>query len=255
MSIDDRPIGEDDLQAFIDDRLDRERRGMVEVWLGQRCELRGAIAADRKLREALRASLNDPADEPVPARLRLSEVRREVGRRRAKGLAVVAASVALLLIGGTTGWIGREFTQQPVVAMSDALSAYRVFALEPLRPVEVRAAEGTWLAQWLGERVGRPLNIPDLSGLGLRFMGGRLLSTDQGAAALLMYDNDGGSRIIVYVRPIEGTRPEGFFQRSEDNVDTYYWFDGRFGYAVIGPSEFGKLIQATQTIRRDMRGV
>ena len=59
--------------------------------------------------------------------------------------------------------------------------------------MEVDAGQEAHLMQWLSKRLGRQLVTPDLSGAGLRLMGGRLLPAEDGPAAQFMYENDTGN--------------------------------------------------------------
>ena len=80
---DDRPVGEDDLQALIDDRLPPDRAVTVERALESNPALAATAEADRRLRAELRNRLAFKAAEPIPARLRIAHVssRRRRGQR------------------------------------------------------------------------------------------------------------------------------------------------------------------------------
>ena len=47
MTSEDVPIGEDELQSFVDERLDEPRRAAVEAYLARHPELAERIAAER----------------------------------------------------------------------------------------------------------------------------------------------------------------------------------------------------------------
>ena len=64
------PIGEDDLQAYVDGRLAPDRAAEVAAYLGERPELEARLAAYRAQSEALRERLRPVAQAPIPARLR-----------------------------------------------------------------------------------------------------------------------------------------------------------------------------------------
>lgn len=68
-------------------------------------------------------------------------------------------------------------------------------------PVEVKATEQDHLVQWLSNRLGQSIKAPDLTGFGFRLMGGRVLpAAASGVAAQLMYDDDHGTRLTLYLR-------------------------------------------------------
>lgn len=127
------PIGEDDLQAYVDERLPEVRRAAVETYLRHHPALDARIAAEREQREALRARLAEKHAEPVPTRLRISSIR---AARREKGLANLRRAVAaavLLALGATGGWLARETALLPIpsrtmVVTRDAVAAHRTFS-------------------------------------------------------------------------------------------------------------------------------
>ena len=182
----------------MDGRLPPERRGAVETFLAGRPAIAAQVAADRDWREAVRAKLNFKVNEPIPARLRIANIQAERQRHQMRRLAAAVAALVWLTVGGAVGSLAHSWTSRPnaaaqSVVTQDALSAHRVFVAEAAHPVEVSAAQQAHLMQWLSKRLGRPLPAPDLTALGFRLMGGRLLPAGDEAAAQLMYEDDRGA--------------------------------------------------------------
>jgi anti-sigma factor RsiW len=50
---------------------------------------------------------------------------------------------------------------------------------------------------WVSQRFGCSVAVPDLSGSGYRSIGGRLVATAHGPAALAMHDDDHGTRLVL----------------------------------------------------------
>src|SRR3546814_8458469 len=69
-----RPIGEDDLQAFVDGRLDAERQVEVAAYLERHADVARRVDGYRRQRDALRAALAPVAEEPVPPELNLARM-------------------------------------------------------------------------------------------------------------------------------------------------------------------------------------
>src|SRR3546814_13417084 len=91
------------------------------------------------------------------------------------------------------------------------------------------ASQGPELQAWLSARLGRPMALPDLQTYGFALLGGRMLATPDGAAAMLVYQDAEGGRISVYVRP--STRPGDVRgSRREEGLALRYWF--RDGYEI-----------------------
>lgn len=242
------PIGEDDLQAWVDGRLPPGRRAEMEAWLAANPETAARLHRMAAQREALRAALRPKHDEPVPARLRVANVAAARRRTRWRDLRRVAAACAWLALGGAAGWAGHgmlpdraadratALAASPRPMVAEALAAHRVFAADMGRPVEVAAAQEAQLVRWLSNRLGRPLSAPDLAPLGYRLMGGRLLAGVAGdPAAQLMYEDAGGARLTVYLRADRAGGGGTEFRYAGDaaqGVAAFWWVDRGFGYAV-----------------------
>lgn len=256
------PIGEDDLLAFVDGRLDATRRATVEAYLAANPEVRERVEADRRHNAALRAALDPVFDEPVPARLRISSIRAGRAQRQAQFMRVAAAAVALLCVGAAGGFIGRGLVMPnddghlvasgpsgiPTTQVARAAtSAFRTYVVEVVHPVEVKASQESHLLQWLSKRLGRPLSAPDLAGFGYHLMGGRLLPARQGAAAQLMYEDQSGRRLTLYVAAADGTETSFQFAQEGD-MATFSWIDQGFGFAVTGMETRARLLPIAEAV-------
>jgi anti-sigma factor RsiW len=234
------PIGESDLHAYVDGRLAPERRAEVDAHLAanpaERFRLEAYAAQTKALRERLDAELEEP---PPPALLAAA------ARPPARWLATAAA--VLLVLGGAAGWTLHS-ALPPTYRGSFALEAavaHEVFSAEQRHPVEVTAGEREHLVAWLSKRLASPVPAPDLSSIGFMLVGGRLLSTDHGPAAQLMYENAGGERLTLFYRTDvrdEADTAWRFAERGDAVV--YYWIQGGKGFAVTATIDRDKLVAA-----------
>jgi len=253
------PIGEDDLHAYVDRRLQPERVEAVEAYLNANTEVASRVSAWRAQRETLRDQLAAKAAEPIPARLRISNIRAARRQSRLRQFRMVAASVAWLFAGGAAGWIAAKTDWSvsrpvPAVMVSDAISAYRTFVVDVSHPVEVKATEGDHLVEWLSKRLGQPIKAPDLTAFGFRLMGGRLLpASTNGIAAQLMYDDDHGTRLTLYLRNGEKGETAYRFVR-EGNVSAFYWIDQGLGFALSAAASRERLLPIVEAVYQQVEG-
>lgn len=252
------PVGEDDLQAWVDGRLPGNQRAGVEAYLQDHPEAAAQAQAECMQRDALRAKLAAKFDEPIPARLRIGTIRAAQKTNRNVWMRNAAAAALCVAIGSAGGWLAKgtmpPAAVPPTTTVSqDALAAYRTFVVEVAHPVEVRAAEETHLVQWLSKRLGRPLRAPDLASFGYRLMGGRLLPAGDTSAAMLMYDDDNGSRLTVYIRAGEGSETAFRFRRDGE-VGTFAWIDQGFGFAVSAGTTRERLLPIADAVYHDLDG-
>ena len=256
----ERPVGEDDLHAFIDGRLHPRRQSAVEAYLAERPEEAGRVSRDRTAREALRERLAAKAAEPVPARLRIAAIaaRRRVRLRRPAAWA--AAAALLLAVGGSGGWLARDRLgpmpggAAPAAMAREALAAHRTFAVEVVHPVEVKADQEAHLVQWLSRRLGRRLVVPDLTDAGFGLIGGRLLPAGRReVAAQLMYGGERGERVTLYVRSGDA-EPTGYRLMREGNLGSVYWSTGSTGYVLSAPLADDRLRDIARAVAREVEG-
>jgi anti-sigma factor RsiW len=249
------PVDEDELTAYVDNRLPDDRRAAVERFVEEDPALRDRVAADKAARQNLRLWLDPIADLPIPQRLRVDYIlrrRRDAFRSRIRA---VAACVTLLVGGSAAGWVAHDFaparvsSQQSALSMTaaDAISAHRIFVVETVHPVEVGAAQEPHLIQWLSRRVGHPLAVPNLAEQGYVLMGGRLLPAGGEAAAQFMYESKAGHRLTVYVRASSGDDTQFRFAESK-GVSAFSWIDQGLGFAIVGTIDRPQLLDIADTV-------
>jgi anti-sigma factor RsiW len=251
-----RPIGEDDLHAYVDGQLDADRRAEVVRHLNGDASAAELVAAYQAQRDMLRATFARAA-EPVPQRLDLSRIIEARLRRGRRTPWFAAASVLLALgVGAAGGWLlhapsvpGRTERAMDLLKQ-EALASNAVFAADRRHPVEVAGTEAPHLKQWLSNRLDRTVSPPDLSSLGYQFIGGRLLATERGtSAALLMYRDDHGRRLSLLLRPMAPDLHAGPSDMRGHPVNGCAWIDQGLGYAVVGPFSDAELDRVADGIR------
>jgi anti-sigma factor RsiW len=234
------PVTEDELHAYVDGDLPADRRDAVEAWLASHPEDASLVGAWRAQAEMIRARYGAAADEPVPARLKLDQLLRNGRRWRA---VAAAATVAAFIIGGVIGWMARDASATAPDAFqnfaNEALAAHRLYIGEVRHPIEVGAAENH-LLPWLSRRVGTQLRAPDLTAFDFRLLGGRLLPSVTGPAALFMYESGSGERVTLYCAQLKET-PSGLRYSTVDNFAAVHWVEGDYGWVLSGPADKSRL--------------
>ena len=247
-----RPITEEDLQAHVDGRLEPQRRAEVEDYLERHPAEAQRIAGYADQRASLRAALAPYAEEPIPAELNLANLIEAHRRPRHSSWRTAAAAVLLLGLGGLGGWsLPHGAPAGGIAALAaEAADSYAAYAPDHVRPVELRAAERSELVNWVSQRLNRPIAVPDLAASGYRFMGGRMVPTPHGPAALFMYDDDKGTRVAMLVRPMEIDRDTPLAAQSHGAVSGYAWSDQGLGYSLMAPASARDLHALADEARR-----
>lgn len=255
----DTTIPQDELMAYLDGELDAERTQFIEQLMQKDQALVAVVVALQTQQQALRAALDPVLDEAIPLRLL------QTGKSSRYSLQRIAASVVWLTIGLTIGALSSGYyishrTEQSLMQsvrpgdlpnfVRQASVAYAVFAPEVRHPVEVGSVDTKGLNTWLSKRLQRPVQAPDLSQLGFSLMGGRLLPGETNKpAAQFMYEDLQGQRITMYLRGMaEPTAETAFRFVRQGPVNTFYWVEGDWGYALSGELSRNQLLQIAQTI-------
>jgi anti-sigma factor RsiW len=253
-----RPITEEDLHAYVDGALEPERRAEVDAYLESHPDIGRRVAAFADQRDYLRDALAPIADEPLPPELNLS---RMIENRRRHGSPAWRAIAALLLIsiGGLGGWTLRASTQSEAGGLAalaqEAAYSYNVYVPDRVQPVEMRATESAELVKWVSGRLHHPVTVPDLTTAGYRLMGGRLIATVHGPAAMFMYDDDHGSRLVVLTRPMSSDQTAPMTPQARDDVAGFTWADGGIGYGLVGKVGAVSLRPIADEVRRQASAI
>jgi anti-sigma factor RsiW len=243
------PVGEDDLMAWIDGRLPPERQAAVDRYLAGHPQEAARLRMQADQRQQLVDTFAPIAAEPIPAGMRISAI---AARRRAgTGWWQAMAAAILLAVGFGGGWGMRDMTAPPragIAALAqEATDSYRVYASDTLRPAELSDREQ--LVHWMSARLGGAVAVPDLAATGYRFLGGRLVATAHGPAALFLYDGPRSHRIAVLTRPMEIDKTARMTATAEEDVDRVSWADDGRGYSVVSSRRASRLQAIADTIR------
>ncbi len=245
-------ITEEMLHAFVDGQLSMDDMQAVEDYLNAHPEKAEEIADWSAQNDAIRA-IFPPEDTPTI----VVQAPANTPNAPRFGMGAMAAAAAVLLaLGVGGGWLARGQNgldpTQVATLVDQAVTAHLVYSIDPHRPVEVKASEEETLVRWLSNRVGEPLQAPDLSTRGFDLIGGRLVSATEGPAAQFMYENGDGTRITLFA--VQGSSGQlASFQFNENGEErSFYWEDDRLTYALVGAVEKDDLSQLAQLVYQQL---
>ena len=244
-------VTENELQAYVDDRLEPAAQREVETHLAEHPEDAARVQAYREQNAAFRAAFDPVLNEPLPDRLRHIDTSRRSAR--------FAVAAGWVVVGALVGWfahalLGTRGAPAPISLARQAAIAHAVYSPEVRHPVEVGAAEQEHLVNWLSKRLGAKLKAPVLTAEGFELVGGRLLPGPSGAVAQFMYQDARGKRLTLYVSRIEGAQRDNtaFRFSQEDKVAVFYWIDGSLGYALSGDLAKPELLDIATSVYKQI---
>lgn len=236
------PVTEAELHAYVDGVLPLARREEIEAYLAARPAEAARVEAYQRQKDALRALFNPVLAEPIPTKLAARPPRTGWKLRQ------LAAGIAIALVSGAAGWL-LHGQAAPMLAQDTradgpgaiarrAAVAHAVYSPDVRRPVEVGADQEEQLVTWLSKRIGTQVRPPKLGAAGYELIGGRLLPGNSAPVAQFMYQDASGQRLTLYVSTDHAhNRDTGFRFAREGKVNVFYWIDGKFGYALSGGIE------------------
>ncbi|MGD1879296.1 MAG: anti-sigma factor family protein [Kiloniellaceae bacterium] len=246
-------ITADDLHAYADGKLTPMRAAEVEAYLAEHPAAAAEVADYQSINAAMRSVFDGVLDEPIPS----AQVA-VVLDRRPRFAVPAAAAVAGMMLGAGLTWFAQFGAVSPEgVALAElaekSTAAYVVYAPEKRHPVEVVASESDHLSAWLSNRMNMSFRIPRLGDLGFELVGGRLMVGDATPAALLMYENAQGRRLVLYVRndlPEKADTAMRYGRAQDTGVVT--WTSGEAGYGLAGAFSQKELLPAAQLVRAQL---
>ena len=237
----------------------------IEAYLAARPDELARIGTYRVQNDALRALYSPVLHEPIPSRL-TAGLRGGVPHGRDR-YTKIAAGLLIALAGGAGGWWlhGATYAHSSLASLSSpaidgtvgvsslarqAAIAHLVYTPDARRPVEVGADQEEQLVKWLTKRIGADMRPPKLGKLGYELIGGRLLPADNSTpVAQFMYQDAAGQRLTLYVSTDQADNQEtGFRFAQQGKVNTFYWIDGKFGYALSAAADKAELTRIAYAV-------
>jgi anti-sigma factor RsiW len=131
------------------------------------------------------------------------------------------------------------------------VQAYRMFAVNDNMASDWNTGKPNNAQVWLDKNFAQANRLPDLESAGFKPVSGRLTSTEQGAAAMVVYKDAQGRTLSFYIRP-PGDRnhllPRG--TRRDGELQADYWSGAGYNYAVVGPADDPAAQAARQALKQ-----
>jgi anti-sigma factor RsiW len=244
------PPSERDLHAYVDHQLSDADRRLVETFLASNAQTAAQVRAWQQDAQQLRAALSGALQQPANPDLDPALIRHRLKRQSRRHLASAAVLLIAVSVGGLSGWQAREMTLiSAALPMADAMQAYRLFAQQGMLPADYKVSDDGDMQAWLDRYFTQANRLPDLSDAGFKPVSGRLLSTEQGPAAMVVYEDRSGHKVSFYVRP-PGPKnyllPRG--SRSDGELQAEYWSGSGYNYAMVSPSDTPTAQKLKQTV-------
>lgn len=249
-------VGKNHLHAYVDGQLSATEAARVANHLASHADDQAAIDDWLHQRVLLHTAYDSQLDAALPAPLtaRLLTQRRPQTLRIAIAAGWMALGIAIGAVAEHHLSAAPEGSAATLQSLPQrAAVAYAVFTPEVRHPVEVGADQEAHLVAWLSKRLGSVLHTPQLTAEGFRLVGGRLIPSDNGPGALLMYEDNSGQRLTLYVcADDKDSGTTAFRFAHQGGLSTFYWVDGRKAYALSGKFPRETLLPIASTVYRQL---
>jgi anti-sigma factor RsiW len=212
--------------------------------------IRGGEELDWRPNALPRASVGPP---PRPEAIPLAPARQAIPRWNAL---IALRRMLSILIGVVVFWVAGVFffSDHSVEFAKAATAAYRTFADNTTRPVEIATSDREFLNRWLAPQILRALAIPDLSGAGLILLGGRIVPGAFSPAQYLLYENPQHERIALEIEASDAP-PETNAEISQIGaILCASWSGTGHSFALVGRVSRARLAELVRLVREDEPG-
>lgn len=226
------PIGLDELSAYVDGELPRDRRAAVDEHLAKDADNAARVALYRRHDDDLRQALAPLAEAGLTRSLEAA-LSQDASRRRRSHLRIAAAAALLLVVAGAAGW---WYHAERARALVVAGLVHRA-AVAHLSYMAAPASDGAapaLLTERLRRIVGRGAAPPDLAEMGYEWAGGALLGPETAPALLLVYRNGAGDVVSCYYDSEPSAGETQYRVTQSGAITIVYRLDEGVGYAVVG---------------------
>ena len=265
---DETMVDEATLQAFVDGALDLEERRKVLEFLSRNPAVTERVDAYFAQTSALRylvdeLDLGDSRNFCPDLQVRLAAAREKPNWQRVA--LPIAAAVTLVLTAGIGGvWLLPESHEEHASVVEGAGIEAEARVLEeamvvdaPARPrsfgqwppvADAELAEGDAPVAWLtAQMVGHSMRKPQLDELGLRFIGGTVLTSAEAPAIQLVYQDEAAKRVLLYAGLLPLDSEPAFTVVPEGHL-SLHWHRGPLLFALIAPIDSPRLGEIVQLI-------
>jgi anti-sigma factor RsiW len=259
----DRPVDEADLHAFVDGQLADERRDLVMAHLSANSDARERVDSYRRqrallleLRSQLQGIDNSAFRPDLQGALASAMRRQETWRSTMRGATGLAAGVALVMVG-YAAFLNlaidepTPLTTAASTSIATRASVQREFTFgggfigpTSLTPAVDGEASLSWLADHLADA---KLDLPDLKPLGLRLTGGGVLPGSSAPAVRLVYKDEEGNHLLLYMGVIE-SKAEQAFTLMPEGLLSLHWRQGPLVFALVGSVDSPRLLDVMRLV-------
>jgi anti-sigma factor RsiW len=230
-----------EIDAYIDDELDVERRFAVETHLSHQPELAARVMGDLSTRSGLQLLSLDRRALPAPMAA-LGE--RLATRPRARWRRLMPAGMTVTgLAAGIAAWL--IASGEPPAYVRYAVASHHIAMLRAGMHSQIEAPRFDAREITLNTQIAMP-ELPN----GWHVTDVQLFPTDRAPALLMAVRTDDGRRMTIFAVHERTRAPERPDAVREGGQSVAYWRRGEMSYALTGDQELGTVDATAEALAR-----
>jgi anti-sigma factor RsiW len=268
--------------AYVDDCLSRSDRAALEARMIEYPEIRNRVESWLWQNEAIRAAFPDPGAKPAaaagrtppgaepardaspaaregaraagPAEARIGGAEAKLSERwrlRRGALALVRQALLTLAAAAVLWGVGGGFLagDRSAPLARGATMAYRAFADNSVRPVEIAASDRDALSRWFAPQIPHAAPAPELSAAGLNLLGARVVPGAMLPAQFLLYENARHERFALAVEASDSPPESDLATGESGGLAWASWTGVGHSFALVGRASSARLAELARLIR------
>lgn len=123
-----------------------------------------------------------------------------------------------------------------------------------MREVEVTAEQeqkNKMLTKWLGKMLGQEFSVPDLSNVGMSFIGGRVYFVDGRPTGQIAYHDAQGQLVGFCFTPAQNSAESALKLGQDADLNLGYWQKNGFEFAMVGWTDLGLLSLVAEHLQKN----
>ena len=196
------PVSDAHVHAYVDSELNNKRKVVVEDYI---------VATPQRVEQVrsyhkINALLHQVFDVQQPQRTQTVKINQKpVRKKTAKFSGKRQTAVAFgVVIGVISAWTlqnlpSHAFSIQTLSLEKKAIDAHRSLNNESLQGLDVKSTDTKIVGKWLSDQIKHPVEVVRMNVFGLELKGGRLLSHIVDQSGQLVYRNEYGARLTLFL--------------------------------------------------------
>jgi mycothiol system anti-sigma-R factor len=245
------------LHVYVDGEIRVEETVASDAHVSECQRCRGLVEQERRFRQLLQRQPRESAPPELRARI-VARLRRhaKAGALMRWGVAPALAALAAGLVIALALPRGRE-TMPLMGQLVDTHIAYSQME----RPAEFASSDIAEIREWLRQRAGLRVTVPDYSPAGIRLVGARIAAASERKAAYILYEK-GRTLLSVFVAPASeretdltgrrvSYRGQDYLTRERKGYRTVFWIDGGALFGLVSMLDYEALLECADRLRSE----